>query len=183
MDLGSFAREARFAGRAAGLYEQRRGFCETLAFSAASNRRKCACEAPHIIHGNVRGFTRSFACFCLGTCFEGCALSGDFGGVEPPKLLHFCKTSFSKNAWGTPRRGFPQTLFRWGKNSCFSPRPPLALANAFWSLRSSSAASPRVPSATKKLFLKKKFFGFSKRLLYAARCLIRARQRLISPTC
>ena len=35
------------------------------------------------------------------------------------EIARFCKTSFSKNALGTPPRGFPQAPFLWGKNSSF----------------------------------------------------------------
>ena len=36
------------------------------------------------------------------------ANAGNFSDIESEKLL-----------WGTPRRGFPQTSFLWGKNSLF----------------------------------------------------------------
>ena len=35
------------------------------------------------------------------------------------RALSFFSASSRKNDWGTPRRGFPQTLFLWGKNSSF----------------------------------------------------------------
>ena len=97
-----------------------------------------------------------YAEFYHRDCFAGGA--GDFSGIEPEKSLHFHRLTADENARG--------------KNSCFSPEPPLAPFKRI-SLRfaprlprsaRSSAASPRVPSATKKLFLKKKFSGLSKRL-------------------
>ena len=73
----------------------------------------------------------------------------DFGGVEPPKSMHFHRRDADENAWG--------------KNKVFSPTPLCAFERVLCGFAASGRFAP-VPSATKKLFLKKKFFGFSKRL-------------------
>ena len=51
----------------------------------------------------------------------------DFSGFDPLKSMRFCRLKASKNAWG--------------KNSCFSPKPLLALLNAFARLRRECGAS------------------------------------------
>ena len=78
--FGEFSRGTGFAGRAAGLCEQSWGFCETRAFSAASNRRKCEILRNSFLASQNRARTRQF--YRHG---EVACLACDFSGVEPEK--------------------------------------------------------------------------------------------------
>ncbi len=73
------------------------------------------------------------------------------------------RASNPKNRLGNTPRGFPQTPFLWGKNSCFSPRPPLALANAFARLRREWRRFAPSASGGLKPFSEEKGFKTSKK--------------------